>query len=66
MELVGLIEVNFNPDGWSDSAHVALTPMPMVNNAMASVHAAVTKAFATVVRLNIVIVPSQNGVDLRM
>ena len=54
------------PDGWFDPAHVALTPMPMVNNAMANVHAAVTKAFATVVRLNIVIVPSQKGVDLRM
>jgi hypothetical protein len=36
----------------------------MVNNAMASAHAAVTKAFATVVRLNIVIVPSQKGVEV--
>ena len=50
--------VNFNPDGWSGSAHVALTPMPRVSNAIASVHATVTKALATEVRLNIVIVPS--------
>jgi hypothetical protein len=48
------IRVNFNPDGWSDPAHVELTPMPTVNNAMASAHAAVAKVFATVVRLNIV------------
>ena len=33
--------------------------MPMTNNAMASAHAAVAKAVATVVRLNIVIIPSQ-------
>jgi hypothetical protein len=45
--------------GWSDPAHVELTPMPMMNNAMASAHAAVAKAFATVVRFNIVIIPSQ-------
>jgi hypothetical protein len=42
------MEVNFNPDGWSDPAHVELTPMPMVNNAMASVDAAITKVFASV------------------
>jgi hypothetical protein len=29
------------------AAHEELTPMPMVNNAMASAHAAITKAFAT-------------------
>jgi hypothetical protein len=34
--------VNSNPDCWSDPAHVELTPMPMVNNAMVSVHAAIT------------------------
>jgi hypothetical protein len=34
--------VNFNPDCWSDPAHVELTPMPMGNNAMVSVHAAIT------------------------
>jgi hypothetical protein len=38
--------------------------MPMMNNAMASVHAAVTKAFATVVRLTIVVVPTQKGVEV--
>jgi hypothetical protein len=47
------------PEGWSDPAHVELTPMPMVNTAMANVHAAVATASATVVRLNIVIAPSQ-------
>jgi hypothetical protein len=41
--------VNFNPGDWSDPAHVELTPMPLVNNAMASVHAAVTTALATAV-----------------
>ena len=41
-----LMGVNFNPDGWPDSAHVELTPMPMVNNAKASAHTAVRKAFA--------------------
>ncbi len=52
--------------GRSDPAHVELTPMPLVNNAMASVHTDITMDFATVVRLNIVIVPSQKGVDLCM
>jgi hypothetical protein len=33
----------------SDPACVELTPMPMVNNATASVHAAITKAFAATV-----------------
>lgn len=41
--------VTFSPVGWSDPAHVELTPMPMVKNAMARVHAAITKAFATAV-----------------
>jgi len=34
--------VNFNPGRGSDPAREELTPMPMVNNAMASVHAAIT------------------------
>jgi hypothetical protein len=42
------IGVNFNRDGWSDPAHVELMLMPMVNNAMASAQAAITKAFASV------------------
>jgi hypothetical protein len=45
----GLIAANFNPDGWSDSADEELTPMPMVNNATARVHAAVARAFAIAV-----------------
>jgi hypothetical protein len=60
--------------GWTTAASVTgvrLDPngssaARVINNAMASVHAAVAKTFATVVRLNIVIVPSQKGVDLRM
>jgi hypothetical protein len=44
MELVGLIEVKFNPVGWSDPAHVEL--MPTVNDAMARVATAITIAFA--------------------
>jgi hypothetical protein len=43
------IAVTFNPDGWFDPAHEELTPMPMVNNPMASEHAAVKRAFATAV-----------------
>jgi hypothetical protein len=40
------IGVNINPDGWSDPAHVELTPMPMVaNNAMAEVWAAIAWPF---------------------
>jgi hypothetical protein len=39
--------VKFEWDGWSEPAHVELTPVPMINNAMARVHAAVTAAFAT-------------------
>ena len=31
-----------DPESWSDPAHVQLTPMPTVNNAMVNVHAAVT------------------------
>jgi len=46
---VGLIAENFNPDGSSDSALVELTSVPMVNNAMASVHAAIVKVFAALV-----------------
>ena len=34
--------VKFKPAGSPDTADVELTPMPMVNNAMASVHAAIT------------------------
>jgi hypothetical protein len=41
--------VKFDPGGWSDPAREELTPIPMVNNAMASVHAAITKAFSTAV-----------------
>jgi hypothetical protein len=33
----------------SDPAHVELTPMPIINNVMGRVHAAVTTAFATAV-----------------
>jgi hypothetical protein len=36
--------------------------MPMVNNAKAIADAAVTKAFATAVRLHIVISPSQKRI----
>jgi len=60
------IGVNFNLRGGSDPAHAELMPMPMVNNAMASADAAVAKAFATVVRLHILMFPSQKGVDLHM
>ena len=38
--------------------------MAMVNSAKASAHAAAAETFATVVRLNIVIVPSQKGVKV--
>jgi hypothetical protein len=41
--------VKFDGEGGSATACLETTPMPMVNNAMATVHAAVTKAFATVV-----------------
>jgi hypothetical protein len=41
------VGVKFNPG--CVSAHEKLTPMPMVNNAMASAPAAVTKGFATAV-----------------
>jgi hypothetical protein len=58
--------VKFRTIGGSDSAQQELTPMPMVNNAMASENAAMTKAFAFVVRLNILFSLSQKGVDLRM
>jgi hypothetical protein len=44
---------NAGLDGRSDPAHEGLTPTPMVNDAMASAHAAVTNAFAYVVRLHI-------------
>jgi hypothetical protein len=43
------IGVKLKVEVWSDPAHVELTPMPVVDNAMASVHAAITKPFATVV-----------------
>jgi len=52
--------------GRSDPAHEGLTPMPMVNNTMASTCAAAINAFAYLVRLNIVMAPSQKGVDLRI
>jgi len=42
-------EGDLNPVVWSDSAHVGLTPMPMINNPMASVCAAITNTLATVV-----------------
>ena len=42
-------EADCDPDGGFDPAHVVLTPKPMVNSAKASVHAAITKAFASVV-----------------
>jgi hypothetical protein len=38
-----------DPDARSGSAHVELTPMPMVNNATARVRSAMAKAFAKVV-----------------
>jgi hypothetical protein len=38
--------VKFNADVWSAPAHAELTPVPMANNAMASMHAAITKVFA--------------------
>jgi hypothetical protein len=38
--------------------------MPMINNPMASVHAAVTTAFATAVSLPILNIPSLKGVDV--
>jgi hypothetical protein len=59
MELVGLIETNFKPDGWSDPAHEELTPMPMVNNAMARAYASLLKAFAIAELLHILIFPPQ-------
>ena len=34
---------------WSDPAHEELAPMPRVDNAMASAHAALTTAFVTAV-----------------
>jgi hypothetical protein len=49
----------------SDPAHVELTAMPMVNDAMASVHAAVTTAFEIAVRLHILIFLFRKVVDLR-
>lgn len=60
------IRVNFNPDVWSDSAQEELTPAPIMNNPKASGHAAVPNAFATAVRLHIVISPSQERIDLRL
>jgi hypothetical protein len=41
--------VNSNPEDCPDPAHVQLTPTHMVNNAMASADAAMTKAFTSVV-----------------
>jgi hypothetical protein len=41
------MEVNLNPDGWSDPARGELTSKQLVNNAMAKVHAADTMAFGT-------------------
>jgi hypothetical protein len=41
--------VKFKPAGSPDTADVELTPMPMVNNAIANAHAALTRAFASVV-----------------
>jgi len=41
------IGVKFNGAGVSGAANVELTPMPMINIAMASVHAAVTTVFET-------------------
>jgi hypothetical protein len=52
--------------GVSDPAHVELTLVPMVNNAMARVHAAITKVFATAVQLRIVISPPQKRIDVRI
>ena len=57
---MGDLGVEFTKDGRSSPAHAEATPMPMVNNAMAKVDAAIAKALASVVRLIIVIVPSQN------
>jgi len=39
--------VKFDPGGWSDPAREELTPIPMVNNAMASEQATFIKVFAT-------------------
>ena len=41
--------VKFKPAGSPDTADVELTPMPMVNNVIANAHAALTRAFASVV-----------------
>jgi hypothetical protein len=41
--------VKFKPDAWSAAAHEELTHIPTVDNAMASMHAALTKAFVFVV-----------------
>jgi hypothetical protein len=41
------MEADCNPDACSDPAHVEFPPRPMVNNAMASARAAITKTFAT-------------------
>jgi hypothetical protein len=41
------IEAQLKPDGWSEAALVVLTPMQIVNNAMASVQTAIS--FATAV-----------------
>jgi hypothetical protein len=46
--------VEMGADGSFDPAHVESTPMPMINNAMASAHAA-CKAFAVAVWLPILI-----------
>jgi hypothetical protein len=40
--------VKLTSEGWLDTA-VVETPMPIVKHAMASVHAVITKAFASVV-----------------
>jgi hypothetical protein len=40
---------NCTGDAWSDPAHEELAPMPRVDNAMASAHAALTTAFVTAV-----------------
>jgi hypothetical protein len=45
----GDIGVSFGSEDWSDVAHAKLTPMPMVDNAMASAHEAATTAFAAAV-----------------
>lgn len=40
--------VDFDPDGWSNPAQEELTPMPIVNNAMASEQAVFTNALSSV------------------